>query len=326
MNFKFLRKICDDVKPHYGKMLVFSFSLGIILASCLALMLLFNLSLISIIIFFVLFLPLLLSFQLVCSRMLTNYEVNYDEIYKNYKAYYSPIFRGAYSLITSFFITILVLYCLMFFAVFIVIFNNKELCDLMINSSLDSESLTEYSNMLINDPTYGVCFSCISGISIIVYLALIFKKMCIPYFSFFFGLPTNIAKMFIKHVKKEEKSQEFKRNGRTIGLFYFVFTFLGYILTYIICINYCSMNLSLFIALLIAVVIGVLLLPFYITGCFINTYGNKNMVYEYMSTQIKEELNYMKQKNMSLPKEEKERLDKLLEELKSKKDDKDQKE
>ena len=310
MDFVFLSAVFRRCKRIYGKMLVFSISLGLILVLSSVLIILLSgsilLSVLALLIFAFAFLPLFLSYELVSMRLLTGHEANYDEIYKNYKAYFSPVFRGCYSLIFAGLLTFIIADILLSSYVSIIAANNVSLFEEFMN--------TQDISMFFNLPYFSVGLIIILGICMLFFFYRFLSRVNLPYFNFYFGLPSSVTKRMLRLLKKRARAT-YQKQIRTVALpFLFIF-----------CLLYFPLAIGLYfpfgesVALLSATIVSILgcslYLPFYLSGCFLTFYTHRGQVMRFIQEEVQQDL--MRLENMpDVPEEEKAKLRALFENFK----------
>lgn len=294
MDFKIFKDTSKEIKKGYGKM--YTLGLGIVLLCIVAVVLKyaesylgesFPASSISLIIIFFGVLPLLLSYELVCSRILTEHQVNYNEIYKNYKAYFSVVFRGCYGVILSSIICFLI-YDI---ANSIYIYANADY-DLLISaaSSQNYEAISEEITRIINLNAYGYFYIFVIGLVALVFFSRVFLKMSHPYFSFFVGLPIKASKRVVKQINKNTSHSLFKQLIMLYLPLLLAFIFIYNGIAFPVYYFYQNLALSIGLSFIIFLVISSFYLPFYVSGCFILAYNNREVTYKCIRKIVDQEL------------------------------------
>ncbi len=303
MDFEFFKATLRRCKPIYGKLVTFSISLALILI--LAFVLAFTNSyfgILSFVLFCFGFLPLLLSFELVTMRLLSGYDANYNEIYKNYKAYYAPIFRGAYGVIVSFLLTFIVMDVLTSFFVSLISMNHPDLFESFMN--------TMNMEVFINVSYFPIGLIVILGLTILFLGYRILSKVTIPYFNFYFGLPTQATKRMVKLLKSREPKRTYKKQFFTISLpLLFIFCLLYFPLSiglyFVVGADYASL-----IGLISAFIGCALYFPIFLSGAFLTSYTHRNSAIYFIKESIKADLEAVEQ-NPNIPEDEKKKYREL---------------
>lgn len=296
VDFIFLSAVFRKCKNIFSKMLVFCVSLALILILAFVLTMgNMYLSILSFVIFFVVFIPLFLSFELVSMRLLTGHEVNYNEIYKNYKAYYAPVFRGCYGLIFTCFLTFIVADLLLSGYISLLAASNTTLFEEFLN--------TQDVNIFLNIPYFSLGLIVVLGLCILFFGYRILSKVNIPYFNFYFGLPTPATKRIAKTVKRRARAS-YQKQVRTVSLpmlliFILLYFPLGIGLYFVMDAGY-----ALIIASCVSILGCAIYFPIFISGNFLAFYTHRGLVMRLIQEEIRADLEHL-EKMDNVPEEEK---------------------
>ena len=285
MDLTFFRAVLRKSKTIYFKMVTFSLSLALILILVFVLGLSnMYLSILSFVLFFFAFLPLLLSFELVAMRLISGYEVNYNEIYKNYKAYFAPIFKGCFGVFVTCLLSLLILDGLTSIFVYFLLLSYPELSDTFL--------ATQNLNIFMEISAFPAGILTVFGMTILFFGYRIFSRIPVPYFNYYFGLPTPATKKML-HILKHRGDNSYKREIRTLSLpMFFLFVFLYFPLAiglrFVI-----PLDFAFLIACAVSFLACAFYFPIYLTGIFLTAFAHRNSAIYFIRESLREELKMM---------------------------------
>lgn len=300
---------------------LFSFTLAIIitLIACLVCYLFvsyYDAGIIAILLMAFVCVPLFYGYQLILARVSAGIPVEYNELYKGYKLYFNPKGRGAYNMISSFFVSMLVAILFIFLAITLYdgIYSGEVTKIIEEYSSFNEDVFSDALNKIINLPNIlyyilgAICLSCI------FFFSRLRKNLLLPYFYLSSSVPTFFLKSINKKVYQEQKNT-INKLSRAGDCFFTLAFIVGFVVSLIISMIFSEQLEMLEYIIAISVSGGLLISSLFITPALINYCFIADKLSPVYSNMIKQQIIKTTRKideDDSIPPEKKEEFKKMF--------------